>query len=205
VGGVAVGRWCYERPSELGIGVEAGYLLLRQAHARSVALYPIGLAVDEANKGSLSETLMLSAGLLGASGAIRLGRTLPVILRLGAGVVAGVLGDRRGGGFDTTARQDDDGTAIHPVEHYDIDVAETSLAALFHAAPEARLAFPLGNGIELDLGVRGFALFALNQPAWRNDELVLADGDGVAKLPDDTLTSRVSLVLSPGVGFRSAF
>lgn len=202
VGLVAVGRGVYQFRSGFGLGIEAGYLMLKTTvDGRATTISPTGLT----DKGTAHDALTLGGLLAGANASMRLGKTLPVTLRLGAGVLLGSLNDTRSGDFATQARTD--GKTIKPSRPYSLEaVSESPPARYFYLAPEVRLAMPIGTHFELSAGVEAIVLIALSQPSWVGEQKpVTTQGDGVGTFPDEALAGKTILVLAPGLGARYAF
>jgi hypothetical protein len=191
------GRGGYELPHGITLGLDVGYLVLSAGvSGRAAELSPRGLAP---NAGTADETLGLRGVRFGPSAGLRLGENLPLTVRLGAGLFAGSAVDARRGRFATSG-----GTP------YDVDLSESLPATYVYLAPEARIAKPLGAHLEAGLGVTGLALFALNQPAWRNEQPALAapagqQGDGVATFGRETIAGSVVVGVVPSIDVRYAF
>ena len=121
------------------------------------------------------------------------------VSRFGAGVFLAQAVDARRGSFTTAA-----GAA------YAVDVGESVPATYLYLAPEARIAKPLGRHLAIGAGVSVLALVALDQPAWRNDQPVLAappgqQGDGVATFAAEKTAGSFLLNVVPSVDLRYLF
>ena len=198
LGFAALGRGVYQFRSGFGIGVEAGYLLLKTSvDDRATTLTPTGFR----NPGTAHDALTLGGLIAGGNAAMRLGSKAPLTLRLGAGVLLGSVSDQRSGDFATQAR------ASKPSHAYSVaDVGESPAARYFYLTPEVRVALPIGDHVELSAGVQAMVLIALSQPKWVGDQKqVLAGGDGSGTFPDETLTGKTIVVIAPGLGARYAF
>lgn len=194
IGFMALGHAGYRFTSGLLIGLDAGYLLLGQSTTgRATTLQPVGVA---ANPGTVDDASRLSGALLGASAGVRLGASLPITLRLGAGALLGSLRDHRTGSFTTVAR------AGKPAVTYAIDATDSPTDVSFYLAPEARFGLKIGKRLELSAGVEALVLLALKQPVWTKAVGAGTDGQGTFS---EALAGKVAVVLVPGIGARVEF
>lgn len=196
--GVAVtARGGYELSSGITLGLDVGYLLVSAGvNERPAQVLPRGLAP---NQGSTSESLGLRGIRFGPSVGYHFGEGLPVSLRFGGGLFLGSAVDARRGRFTTSGGAS-----------YEIDVSESAAATYLYLAPEARIAKRLGSHVELGAGVAVLALLSLEQPAWRNEQTVLAappgqQGDGVGTFARESIAGSFILGVVPGVDVRYSF
>lgn len=194
----ALGRGGYRFPSGFVLGFDVGYSFARQAVSeRATHVIPAGLP---RNPGAANDTLSLHGAMMGASFGVRLGKKLPVTLRLGAGALIGSLSDRRTGTFHTMAREN------KPEVSYAVDAVQTPRVVSLYVSPEARIGFPLAKRTELSLGMQGFVLISLLRPTWEpRDARVLAATDGQGVFSADTLMSSTVFQVAPSLALRHEF
>jgi hypothetical protein len=198
IGFAARGRGGYHFTSGLLLGVEAGYLLARQSvSGRETVVQPVGL---QANPGTADDTLTLSGTLVGVSGGVRVGEKLPFTLRLGLGAVFGNVKDERTGSFHTIERSG------KPVAAYSVSASESSPAGWVYIAPEARIGWHAGKRLELSAGVGLMVLVAPTPPRWVPEKAnVLAATDGQGQFPEEQLTGKALIAITPGLGAKYEF
>jgi hypothetical protein len=198
IGFEARGRGGYRFTSGLMLGVEAGYLLARQSiSGRQTVVQPVGLP---ANPGTADDTLTLGGTLVGVSGGVRVGEKLPITLRLGLGAVFGNVKDTRTGSFVTIER------AGKPALSYSASASESLSAGWVYIAPEGRLSWPIGKRLELSAGLGLIVLVAPTPPRWIPEKVnVLAATDGQGRFPEEQLTGKALIAITPGLGARYEF
>jgi hypothetical protein len=194
VGAVVLLDASYEFDSGVVVGLTGGYLSVAQSlTSRPSTLKPVGIS---ANKGAVDDSLLLRAGLVGASGGWHLhtsGR-LSALFRLGAGAALGAMRDERTGRFTAS-----DGTrySVGPL-------ADNEAARFFYISPEARLGVTFAERFEVTAGFQALVLVALTQPKWNAAASVVGQ-DGIAKWTAETLTGKALIVLAPSVALRASF
>ncbi|WP_437935472.1 PEGA domain-containing protein [Sorangium sp. So ce341] len=185
-GGVRLAPW-------LGVGLALGYLAAHQTvSGRATTIRPVGLAP---RPGTADDTLKLRGALAGAWAGVTLGERPSLHLRLGAGALAGSIGDRRTGTFSSRAGSS---YRVGPV-------GDAPSATFVCLAPEIRIGMPAGEHVQLTAGIEGLLLVGLSRPRWRATRLIDAAEDGAATFAGDDLAGRVLLGLAPGVGASYAF
>ena len=193
LGGLMLLHGGYELGTGFGIGAQAGFLLATQdVTGRAGSLTPHGL---DPNSGTLDDALRLTAFIGGATAGYHFGQSLPVLLRLGAGVVVGEVRSERSGTFETTA-----GTLFNADPATDFQSA-----TYFYAAPEIRVGTRFAGSFELSLGVQALMMFALSQPKWDKTIELPASTDGIGTYPDESLMGSFVLMLAPGASLRYDF
>lgn len=194
LGGLALAHGVYEFGSGFGIGIELGYLLARQSTTgRATELQPNGGL--PMRTGTVDDDVRLSSFLGGVSAGYHTGETIPVLFRLGAGIMAGQVRDERSGSF--TARSGS-GFDAYPV-------ADFESATYFYFDPQVRVGARVTQKMELSAGVQALVMLAVSQPKW-NDKLELAAStDGIGTYKADPLLGQVFVLLAPTVSARYEF
>lgn len=195
IGVLLLGRGGYRFRTGLVLGIEAGYLLVRQRVTdRATSLTSVGYS-DASHRypGVADDTLTLGGLLLGASLGLRVGSRVPVTVRLGSGVLLGTLTDARTGRFD----------ALNPPE---IEMAESRSLALPYLTPEVRISLPFGKRFELSAGVKALVLAVPSKEKWLpGDQVHDAEVMGRTQrtqFANDVLIGKALLLLTPGLGAR---
>jgi len=197
VGLLALGRFGRRFVSGFMLNVDAGYLLLTQkVTGRATTALVTGGTSDQ---GNADDSLRFSALVLGASGGVRLGSSVPVTLRFGSGILLGTLRDARTATFKTNQS---------PSVSYLFQATDSPPVFSLYVAPEARVAWKLGGHLELSLGVQALVVVAMTTPTWSQTfhaaPTLQQQGDGQASF-SDVLTSKVMAVFAPGLGARYEF
>ncbi|XXX74344.1 PEGA domain-containing protein [Sorangium sp. So ce134] len=193
LGGYAAVRGGLRLAPSLGVGLALGYLAAHQTvSGRAATIQPVGLAP---RPGTADDTLKLRGALAGAWAGVTLGERPSLHLRLGAGAVAGSIGDRRTGTFSPRAGSS---YGVGPV-------GDAPSATFAYLAPEVRVGVRAGEHVELTAGIEGLLLVALSRPRWPATRLIDAAEDGAATFAGDDLAGRVLLGFAPGVGASYAF
>ncbi|WP_438023767.1 PEGA domain-containing protein [Sorangium sp. So ce233] len=193
LGGYGVVRGGVRLAPSLGVGLALGYLAANQdVSGRATTIQPVGLAP---RPGTADDTLKLRGVLAGAWAGVTLGERPSLHLRLGAGALAGSIGDRRTGTFSSRAGSS---YRVGPV-------GDAPSATFIYIAPEFRVGVRAGEHAQLTAGIEGLLLVGLSRPRWRATRLVDAAEDGAATFAGDDLAGRVLLGLAPGVGVSYAF
>jgi len=188
----------YEVPSGVGVALDAGYLYLaRDVSGRDTMLRPVGKA--EA-RGVADDELSLRGLLIGASAHLHrnqpFGEKMPLLLRVGLGVLLGSASDRRTGAFTPA------GGTLTPVAAS----RTTDDAAFLYVAPEARLGYRIGERLELSAGLELMVLVGLSKARWDTQgSSVLLGNQGLAGYDNQTLVGSTLLLVNPGVGARYEF
>ncbi len=195
--------------SGFGFSVDAGYLSVGASlKNRNVALHPIDLPD---NLGTAEDDLRLSGLLLGGSAVFDTMKRVPLILRLGVGVLLGTLHDERDGTASTNARANPNpasGGAEFPARAYPFDSSESPGADSFYLAPEVRTGFRASEHFELSIGLRALVLFAFEAPSWSDVNPVVPGPDyhvGQLTFGAQALSARTMIILTPGVSARFEF
>ncbi len=199
LGGSAVARVGYRLGIGIGASLDAGALYTTQSlSGRATETRPYGLPP---HGGRADDTPRLSGPMFGASVSYSF-EGLPIVLRLGGGVLVGSFADTRSGTFATPS-----GASYSLPES-----RQSSSSALLYIDPEVRWGVRLFRGATLDLGVRGLAIAPLEgAPRWTDEtELSLGQcpspdrqicsGRGVYA-PSD-LAAGLMLFFGPTIGVR---
>jgi hypothetical protein len=190
-------RGGYELSSGITLGLDAGWMIISAGVTdRPTQLIPKGLPPDV---GTADDTLALRGFRFGPSAGLRLGDDWPVTFRFGAGVFIGTALDARTAHLKTQA-----GAA------YDARASQTPSAIFAYLAPEVRVARPIGQHVEVSLGVSVLAMLALDRPSWeRTGPLAAAppgqQGDGLGTFPPGTITGATVVGVVPSAALRYAF
>ncbi|WP_437753372.1 PEGA domain-containing protein [Sorangium sp. So ce1389] len=193
LGGYGVVRGGLKLSPSLGLGLALGYLAAHQTvRGRAATIQPVGLP---AMPGTADDTLKLRGALAGAWAGVALGERPSLHLRLGAGVLAGAVGDRRTGVFPSRAGSS---YSVGPV-------GDAPSATFVYIAPEVRVGVRAGEHAQLTAGIEGLVLVGLSRPRWKATRLVDAAEDGAATFAGDDLVGRVLLGFAPGVGASYVF
>ncbi|WP_437671880.1 PEGA domain-containing protein [Sorangium sp. So ce131] len=193
LGGYGVVRGGLKLSPSLGVGLALGYLAAHQTvRGRAATIQPVGLAPMP---GTASDTLKLRGALAGAWAGVALGERPSLHLRLGAGALAGSIGDRRTGTFSSRTGSS---YGVGPV-------GDAPAATFVYVAPEVRIGLWSGEHAQLTAGLEGLLLVALSRPRWKATRLVDAAEDGAATFAGDDLAGRVLLGFAPGVGASYVF
>jgi hypothetical protein len=184
----------YELGSGFGMALDVGYLYLSQTlRDRAIGVTPVGRAEVS---GTAEDRLTLRGLTVGVAASIHRGERFPFTARLGAGALIGSLSDRREATFPDVPGG---AVAIGPS-------GEAPAARYAYVAPELRLGVRLGDRIELSAALEALVLVAITSPRWQDSAGGFALGNlGLAKYGNQTLTSSLVLVFTPGVGVRFAF
>jgi hypothetical protein len=131
----------------------------------------------------------------GATASYHFGENIPVLLRLGAGVMAAQLRDERSGSFEAR-----DGSAYdaHPLAHF-------TSATYFYLDPVLRVGVRFADRWELSGQLQALLLIALAQPRWNNSLETGAASDGVGTYADETLMGSFLAMFAPGISLRTTF
>lgn len=188
----------YELPSGIGFAFDAGYMHLgRSVDDRATVLRPVG---KPDAPGTASDALSLRGLLLGGSAHLHraspFGEDLPLLFRVGLGVLLGSANDERSGTFSAA------GQPPLPVA----TTRTTDQTAYLYVAPEARLGYRLTERLELSAGVELMLMVGLSRTRWdtRGSAVVLGD-QGLAGYDPQTLTGSTMLLASPSLGARWDF
>lgn len=199
-GGAMNIRGGYRLGLGLGASIDAGFLgATTKQSGRSTETLPYGLP---AHPGTADDRLTLTGPMLGGSLSYAIATKLPILVRLGAGVIIGTLQDRRSGAFTTPSG------ANYTLPEIEQSPSLTSL----YVDPEARIGFPIFRGGTIDVGVRGVLVAPLGgSPRFSNaSELSLgacpnADRNvcaGRGVYASQELTSGLFFFVGPTVALR---
>jgi len=203
LGGLVAGHAGYQLSSGLMFGVDAGYVVLRaRSENRSVAPTPRGL---EPAAGVATDSLALSGVLLGASAGLSRGQAWRFRLRLGGGVLLGVLRDERLGGA-TTAERELNGTTV-PALPIAFDATESPAARYVYLAPEVRMGLKVASRFELSAGVAALVLIGLSEPAWADSNPPSYPNVGQIEFNSggahQSIAGKTIVLVSPGLSLRA--
>jgi hypothetical protein len=201
VGLLAMVRAGYQFSSGFGLGLEGGYLLLRQAvKDRPVALHPKGL---ESESGLAKDGLNLSGLMVGASASMHTWTKWPLTFRLGVGVLLGSVTDHRSGTARSQARTGPQGEVL-AAQDYSFDKTESPSARFLYVAPEVRMAYKLGERTELGAGITVLILRGLNDVQWADTNAVVGPS-GVSTFGRGSMVGKTLAVIAPGLSARYEF
>ncbi len=190
VGGYALARFGYELGGGFGFGLAGGYLEASQSSRdREATATPIGLEPD---KTTMTDTLLLRGGLVGAWLSFRIPTQLPIHFRLNVGAELGSIEDSRTG---TLSARNLDLVPFGPI------VQRHASRAVFFA-PEVRVGLVSFRRLELSLGLQTLLLIHPSPPSWETKDLFGAGSDGNARFPPEQLIAPVVFLLAPGLSGR---
>ena len=173
----------YELKNRVGFALDAGYLVTGQkTKGRAIPATPRGRPPIE---GSADDALSLRGLTLGGSVAYHTASAIPILFRLGAGVLLGEARDERTATFPlgTTAG------------------AQSKAARFGYFAPEVRVGFRLGEHAEVLVGAQALFLVPFTKPSWEDaDEVVL--GRDFLSFGQASIVGSLVVVVTPGIGFR---
>jgi PEGA domain len=198
VGAVAMAHGGYELGNGLGFGLELGYFLAAQnISGRSAGLRPNGLSDADLNAGTADDNLRMQGFMAGATVGYHLSDdiSVPVLFRVGAGVLVGQVRNERNGTFNTRGG---DPYSTFPV-------AAFSSATYFYADPSIRAGFRFAENWELTGIVQAILLVGITQPKFDNAIEVGASNDGIGTYSDETLMGSFVVAISPGANIRYQF
>jgi len=197
IGALALAHGGYELGSGFGFGLTAGYIIASQnVTGRKTRLTPNSKNNDPPpQQGTADDRLRLSAFVGGAHASYHLGETVPVLLRVGAGVLLGQVRDERSGRFTTRAGK--------PYKAY--PVVDFPSTTYFYIDPEVRVGVRFARHFELSAGVQALMLLALSQPRWSDTIEIAASTDGIGKYDPNPVMGGFVLAVTPTVGLRYDF
>ncbi|MEM6786662.1 MAG: PEGA domain-containing protein [Myxococcota bacterium] len=194
LGGMAMLQANYELGSGLGFGIEAGYVLASQAvTGRTAELSPIGFS--DPTIGTANDDLRLQAFLAGGTLGYHLGDRVPVVLRLGAGILVGEVRDQRQGTFATRR-----GSTFNT-----FPVVAFPRATYFYVDPMARVGYRFADHFEISAFVRALLWVNLETPRFDDTLEVAADTDGIGTFVADDVMGSFIVGAVPGVNLRYDF
>lgn len=195
LGGAAMVHGTYEFGSGLGIGAELGALVAVQSMTdRTAGIVPVGASLP--SEGTTNESLRLGAFFVGATIGYHINGRFPSTLRLGAGVLVAEVRDERAGNFALRRAEGrfDAGSAVD---------FPRGVYAFFD--PEARFGFRVAEHVELSGGLKLLMLLTTGAPRWDERQELLADVDGIANYPPESVMGDVVFMLAPSVNMRYEF
>jgi hypothetical protein len=157
IGGRGMLRGGYELGNGLGFGITAGYLEMQQSVTGREATFRPKDPAGKALTGIANDTVAIRDFMLGAYGALRLGKRFPVHVGLAAGVALGNISDTRTGLFNDSA--------VGPV-------TQSAFFTWIFVEPELRVGVHLTEHLGLGVSLSGLLLVAPRVPQW-NPTLVL--------------------------------
>jgi hypothetical protein len=191
LGGAARAHATYQTRSGFALGGYLGYAGLGQSvEGRPTALTAVGLP---SAVGTSDDSVTAHAAHFGIAASYRRGQKLAWMARLSVGMILGGAFVSRQGTFSN-------GATSFPAGPVDEGSALGYLAVL----PEGRVAYRLGEHVELSAGVVVYALIATSQPRWRDAKLTRTP-DGFATYGETTSMGSFTLFLAPSLGARYDF
>jgi hypothetical protein len=201
MGGLGFINLGYQLGSGVGFGIGGGYLIATQsvkgANANGELVpYHDTDGLPPPQNGTSDDAVRLSAGLAGAQLFYHVGEKVPLLLRLGAGVMVGRVRDSRTGHFTAS-----DGTA-DPL----FPVTDMETAVSVYLDPEVRVGIHLGQHVDLSLGAQALLLVGVRQPTWNPDIKISAGHDGIGNYKDQNpMTAPFMIAVTPNASFRYEF
>lgn len=196
LGTSAMAQGGYRFPSGFFVGAGIGYFYARQKISNQEAIW---WAPNQQGRVNVDDTLSLRGILVGASAGIRVGKKLPISLRLGAGALVGAkFRDHR---VHTES-------ASSPPE-FSVDVLQYHPTFALYVAPSVQVAFPLAERLHLQAGIDAMLLlWPGTVPTWSSSDAesyVRNAQQQLASFAAETLMNNHLLFIAPTVSVRYEF
>lgn len=187
-------RASYELRRAFSLGLEGGYLSGTQLSERGEARVSLRPGGDH-YPAVLSVKRNLDGALIGPTAALRFGDRWPITLRFGAGLLLGVIQERRAG-----VHLLPNGDKLYPR-------TETLPAHQVYVSPEVRAGYRASKHFEASVGVRALVLFGVSNPRWMNTDQMLAstNPEAVYEYPRSPLLAQAIAFLAPSLGATYTF
>jgi hypothetical protein len=196
-GGYASAHGGYELGTGLSFGLTAGYVnMVQETKGRQAELTVTGVAAPVV--GDATDEIGVRGVFAGAFAGLKFGDSIPLRLRVNAGVAFGSVADVRFGEFHVNDPTVADDYKVGPV-------VEAPSAVWFYMEPEVRVDFKLHSRVDLSVGLGGLLLITTDSPTWDETHAINASDDGYGQFPAEVLINPIVFAVTPGVSVRYTF